>query len=49
LTRYEEINCHAKSYTWKRKNIPLNMNLTLEENGITDQTALYEELEIPEE
>jgi hypothetical protein len=25
------------------------MNLTLEENGIVDQTVMYEELEIPEE
>lgn len=38
LNRYEEINIHAKSYTWKRKGKNLNMDTTLAENGIVDQS-----------
>jgi hypothetical protein len=39
LDRYEEINVHARSYTWKRKEQTLNMDLTLKENGIIDYSA----------
>ena len=41
LDRYEEINIHAKSYTWKRKGKILNMDANLEDNGIVDQTNVY--------
>jgi len=49
LDRYEDINVHAKSYTWKRKGKILNMDATLADNGIIDQTEMYEELEVPPE
>lgn len=39
LDRYEDINVHARSYTWKRKEQTLNMDLTLHENGIVDHSA----------
>lgn len=48
LNRYEVINYHAASYTWKRNGKPLSMDKTLEENGIVDERKTYEELEIPE-
>lgn len=32
---------HAKSYTWKRKGKSLNMETTLGENGIVDQSEVY--------
>jgi len=37
LARYSEINNHAKSYTWKYKEVPLDMQKTLHENGIIDE------------
>lgn len=37
LKRYLSYNAHANSYTWKHNGIPLEMNKTLEENGISDQ------------
>lgn len=48
LDRYEIINYHASSYTWKRNGKTLDMDHTLEENGIIDERSMYEELEIPE-
>lgn len=39
LDRYEDINVHVRSYTWKRKEQTLNMDLTLRENGIVDHSA----------
>jgi hypothetical protein len=49
LNRYEEINVHAKSYTWKRKGKILNMDATLLDNGVQDQSELYDYLEVPPE
>eukprot|EP00439_Symbiodinium_sp_Y106_P050358 s1466_g6.t1 len=36
--RYLEHNAHAGSYTWKRLGKPLNMEKTLAENGMEDET-----------
>jgi hypothetical protein len=50
LDRYKVINEHAESYTWKRMQRVLDMELTLEENDIPDETDEYLYLEIdPEE
>jgi hypothetical protein len=50
LDRYKVINEHAESYTWKRMQRVLDMELTLEENDIPDETEEYLYLEIdPEE
>ena len=49
LDRYLEINKHAASYTWKRLTRPLDMDKTLEENDIPDETVDYLELGIDEE
>ena len=38
LDRYLSHNSHAYSYTWKRLGKPLNMALTLGENGIVDES-----------
>lgn len=35
--RYLVFNAHATSYTWKRLGKPLNMQKTLEENGMKDE------------
>jgi hypothetical protein len=43
LARYLVINHHAASYTWKRLGKPLDMEKTLEENGIVDETAEFEQ------
>lgn len=51
-TRYLAFNAHAKSYTWKYLDddefVPLQMNLTLEANGIVDETPLFERLDMDE-
>eukprot|EP00397_Hematodinium_sp_SG-2012_P059346 GEMP01075950.1.p1 GENE.GEMP01075950.1~~GEMP01075950.1.p1 ORF type:complete len:230 (+),score=46.82 GEMP01075950.1:46-735(+) len=39
--RYLENNFHAKSYVWKRLGKPLDLQKTLEENGLTDETQEY--------
>jgi len=45
--RYEtKVNFHAKAYTWKRLSKPLQMDLTLTENGIEDETAELQHLGI---
>ncbi|KAJ3273557.1 Cytochrome b5 domain-containing protein 1 [Terramyces sp. JEL0728] len=44
--RYSLINAHAKGYMWKRLNVLLDMNLTLEENGIPDEDELFNDLGI---
>ena len=49
LDRYLELNEHAASYTWKRLGRPLDMDRTLEENEIPDETAEYLDLGIDEE
>lgn len=47
--RYCLVNDHAPSYTWKTFTIkPLDMEGTLEENEIVDDTDRYEALSIPE-
>jgi len=49
LDRYLQLNEHAGSYTWKRLGRPLDMELTLEENGINDDTEEYKKLGIDED
>ena len=49
LDRYEEVNSHARSYTWKRKGKILNMDASLKDNGIIDQSEEYVDFEVPEE
>merc|ERR1712061_388817 len=44
--RYLVHNAHAKSYTWKRLGKPLNMEKTLEENGMKDETEEFQRLGI---
>jgi hypothetical protein len=38
LDRFMQYNCHSSSYTWKRLGKVLDMNLSLTENGIPDET-----------
>ena len=38
LDRFMELNQHAASYTWKRLGKPLDMDKTLSENNIPDET-----------
>jgi hypothetical protein len=45
-SRYLLFNAHAKSYTWKRLGKPLNMQKTLAENGIKDETEEFTHLGI---
>jgi hypothetical protein len=44
--RYLALNFHAKSYTWKRLGKPLDMEKTLEENGMKDETEEFHRLGI---
>jgi len=44
--RYLEYNGHAGSYTWKRLGTPMNMEKTLEENGMKDETEEFVRLGI---
>jgi len=37
LRRYLPLNNHARSYTWKYNLVPIDMNKTLEDNGIEDE------------
>ena len=39
LDRYLDFNAHAASYTWKRLGKVLDMDATLQENQIPDETA----------
>jgi hypothetical protein len=39
-----EINAHAKGYMWKRLASLLDMNLTLQENGIPDEEDIFDQL-----
>ena len=41
LDRYIELNEHAASYTWKRLGRPLDMDRSLEENDIPDETEEF--------
>ena len=49
LDRYIEINEHAASYTWKRRGMPLDMERTLEENDIPDETEQFTDLNLDED
>jgi len=50
LDRYLDLNVHAASYTWKRIGKVLDMQKTLDDNGIPDETDELLELGIdPEE
>lgn len=49
LDRYIPSNEHAASYTWKRLGRPLDMDATLEENDIPDETAEFVDLNIDED
>ncbi len=52
--RYISFNGHAASYTWKRltddgdKFVVMDMDRTLEENGVTDEDTEFEKLHIPD-
>jgi len=43
--RYMEYNAHSQSYTWKAlindEFVPLNMTITLEENGVPDESEKF--------
>lgn len=48
-TRYLEINKHSQSYTWKDCYAKvLDLEKTLEENGIHDEDAEYDYLDVPD-
>eukprot|EP00842_Homolaphlyctis_polyrhiza_P005281 jgi/Hompol1/5754/HPOL_002075-RA len=47
--RYMQLNAHAKGYMWKRLGVLLDMSMTLEENGIRDESAYFERLGIDED
>lgn len=49
LDRYMETNEHSASYTWKRLGRPLDMEKTLEENDIPDETEEFIDLNIDED
>ena len=49
LDRYIPINQHADSYTWKRLGRPLDMEKTLDQNDIPDETEEYIDLGIDED
>ncbi|RKO95708.1 hypothetical protein CAUPRSCDRAFT_8931, partial [Caulochytrium protostelioides] len=42
--RYLMVNSHAKGYMWKYLGALLDMTLTLQENGIPDETAMLHQL-----
>jgi hypothetical protein len=42
-------NGHAKGYMWKRLGVLLDMSMTLEANGVKDETAQFEKLGMNEE
>jgi len=44
--RYLVFNAHAQSYTWKRLGKPLDMDKTLQENGMKDETEEFQRLGI---
>ncbi|RLN96183.1 hypothetical protein BBJ28_00025178 [Nothophytophthora sp. Chile5] len=51
-TRYLRVNVHAGSYTWKHLDddefVPLQMQRTLDENGIPDESPLFERFDMDE-
>ncbi|XP_072904832.1 cytochrome b5 domain-containing protein 1 [Hemitrygon akajei] len=46
LERYLMYNAHAASYTWKYDGVKLDMDETLEENGIVDEDEMFYELQM---
>ena len=49
LDRYLPLNDHAASYTWKRLGRPLDMEMTLEENEIKDESEEFVQLDLDPE
>ena len=47
--RYIEMNDHAQSYTWKRLGRPLDMDKTVEDNDIPDESEEFIELGMDED
>jgi hypothetical protein len=46
LERFKRINAHADSYTWKFQRRTLQMEKTLDQNGILDESALFARLNL---
>ena len=49
LVRYLDLNQHSASYMWKRLGRPLDMDLTLEENDIPDESEQFLDLNLDED
>ena len=49
LDRYLSLNEHADSYTWKRLGRPLDMDKTMEENDIPDESEDFVDLNLDED
>ncbi|XP_065889385.1 cytochrome b5 domain-containing protein 1-like [Dysidea avara] len=49
LNRYLLYNTHAASYTWKYNGNNLDMTKTLQQNGITDESETFYELNMDED
>lgn len=47
--RYLKYNAHAASYTWKYNGRNLDMNKTLEENGVLDESEEFYKLSMNDE
>ena len=47
--RYIKLNAHAKGYVWKRLGNLLDMNKTLEENNVADESKQFEMLGMDED
>ncbi|VDQ17183.1 unnamed protein product [Trichobilharzia regenti] len=48
LVRYLKFNAHAASYTWKYNGVVLDMEKTLEENNVKEETQDIEDLFMPQ-
>ncbi|CAH2272636.1 cytochrome b5 domain-containing 1 [Pelobates cultripes] len=46
LHRYLPYNAHAASYTWKFCGVPLDMDKSLQENGVQDEDEEFDQLKI---
>ena len=49
LDRYLSINAHAASYTWKRLGKVLDMGMSLDANGVIDDSEEMKKLGLPTE
>ncbi|KAJ1342030.1 hypothetical protein BSLG_003435 [Batrachochytrium salamandrivorans] len=49
IVEYFSLNAHVKGYMWKRLGVLLDMNLTLEENGVRDESDYFDRLGIDED